>query len=218
MLTAGTFRKASKCHQRNCKSGQLILIQWSSPLPLADFHGEGFGPHALSLTDWFICCLSGKAEVAIQALLPCWDFSPEATRILLCRTFLFVQKKLNKDMSWRSSVAVIKANAPYHLQNTEKNTASGLPISTPSILLVSSAWQDNHQTLKTFWWKSSSQKLTLLHAYNTWHLLTLCFQFLKIVHDYASHSVLVYWLAIQSSKSMSDLDQQHCHDYIVITT
>lgn len=27
MLTAGTFRKASKHHQRNCESWQLILIQ-----------------------------------------------------------------------------------------------------------------------------------------------------------------------------------------------
>lgn len=99
-----------------------------------------------------------------------------------------------------------------------KSATGLLPISRPTILLISSTWQDNHQKLKAPWWKSSSQKLVLPHACNTWHLLTFCFHFLKTVYDYASWGVLVYSLAIQSSKPMSDLVQQHYHDYFIIAT
>lgn len=85
----------------------------------------------------------------------------------------------------------------------------------PQSCLISSTWQDNHHKLKAPWGKSSSQKLILPHACNTWHSLTFCFHFLRTVCDYASCGVLVSWLAIQSSKPMSDLDWQHYCDYLM---
>lgn len=168
--------------------------------PFSWFPWGKIGPHTLSLIE---CDLS----VACQAKQKCYSstaallgFFPRSHTNIVVENFSFCTKETKQryELAFSCHCDQSKCLLPF-TKHGGKAAGSLLPISRPTILLVSSAWQDNLQILKALWCRSSSQELTLLHACNTWHLVTLCFHFLKIVYDYAppqclsllaSHSVI----------------------------
>lgn len=139
---------------------QLILVQWSSSLPSADFHRGGFWPHVLSLID---CNLSVACQVRqrrlfkLSFLIGIFPLNPHG----YCGRELFSFHKRNLEKICHCNQS--KSSLPFTTHRGERATGL-LPISRPTILLISSTWQDNHQKLKAPWWKSSSQKLILPHA------------------------------------------------------